>query len=138
MVKVVNHSRNIIHVMRIRNLVNGSYVVFDKYGIYVFKGPLGEHFQSRTTGQEHSEHGHYNGQFLASECSSFDRQCALYTGKEFPSQSSLLTIVINFSEDIIFMEKIFLDAQHSHYTSLENVTLTYLFAFDQFADFAFL
>ena len=33
-VKVVNHSGNIIHVTRIRNLVNRSYVVFDKYGIY--------------------------------------------------------------------------------------------------------
>ena len=40
MVKVVNHSRNIIHVMRICNLVNGSYVAFDKYGKYVLKGPL--------------------------------------------------------------------------------------------------
>ena len=112
----------------------------------MLKGPLWGAFPSTivyTTGQECNVHSHgntYNGQFLSSEYS-FDTQCALYTGKEFPSQSSLLTMIINFSKDIIFMEKIFLnklDAQHSHYTSLENVTLAYLYAFDQFADFAFL
>ena len=56
MVKVVNHSYNIIHVMRIRNLVNGSYVVLILIStVYMCSKDLcGEHFQSSTTGQEHT------------------------------------------------------------------------------------
>ena len=51
-----------------------------------------------------------------------------YTLVRSSQPSSLLIIVIHFSED---MEKIFLnkpDGEHNHYSSLENATLTYLYA----------